>query len=89
MATLCRDDAALVTEIVRPLPAVDPPPVRPLTTQFAPPRPASRWPALIGATLLVCAALAKPVDPARELRLQAQAQELLRALDRAVEAPAY
>ena len=51
---------------------------RRVTTQFGPEPRAVRWPWLIVAALFV-AAVAQPIDPVREVRLSATAQQLLQA----------
>lgn len=51
---------------------------RRVTTQFGPERRAVRWPWAIVAALWI-AAVAQPINPVREVRLSAHAQELLRA----------
>lgn len=54
-------------------------PPRRVTTQFAPERPAVRWPWLIAVGLLIAGA-SQPINAGQEAQRQAHAREVLRAL---------
>lgn len=72
-ASLHYDDTLIVPKV-----PIERPRARRVTTQFGPERRAVRWPWAIVAALWI-AAVAQPINPVREVRLSAHAQELLRS----------